>query len=162
MKKGKTYDQFSLAFQVAIRHSDECIILLTLAQGGRVDISRKETDRRQNSWIEGCSESLCRPCRLLVSQKYCAGLTRWPPRHIPVAAIRPLQLGKETSRSTECVASSSYASTVFSILRLISGSSWCGQTASMANLVLVSSIRSFAVVWDGLNTVHSLIPSSVI
>lgn len=39
---------------------------------------------------------------------------RCPPRHIPVEAILPVQLGRETRRSIDRVASSSYASTVFS------------------------------------------------
>lgn len=41
-------------------------------------------------------------------------LTRWPPRHMPVAAMRPLQLGSEVNRSTERVQSSSYPATSFS------------------------------------------------
>lgn len=85
-----------------------------------MDVGREVAKRRENTPIEG---GLMREEGRSVSaeqgrEREQEGRRtlreRCPPRHIPVAAIRPVQLASEDNTSTASVQSSSYASSFFS------------------------------------------------
>jgi hypothetical protein len=103
---------FSLA-EVTLCNPRERVVW-RVAERRRVDVGREPAEASENARVERAAEGLRRWRRYIrsVSQSVvrlgAAGLrTRWPPRHMPVVAIRPVQFGSETRWSIASVASSS-------------------------------------------------------
>lgn len=81
------------------RRRGGCVRALVGAEGARVDVRREVADRRCYAGVElACGVSFCTPGDDLPiwirSRPTAARNARWPPRHMPVAPIRPVHVGR--------------------------------------------------------------------